>query len=82
MLVSTHLVYFQHYAREDLVAVDTSRIAASAVTGVGFLGGGAILRTGLSVQGLTTAARGSPWRWTNCSSLRQAFPRVRIEPLG
>jgi putative Mg2+ transporter-C (MgtC) family protein len=56
MLVSTHFVYFQHYAKEDLVAVDTSRIAASVVTGVGFLGGGAILRTGLNVQGLTTAA--------------------------
>ncbi|HEX2440172.1 MAG TPA: MgtC/SapB family protein [Methylomirabilota bacterium] len=39
-----------------LVAVDTSRIAAWVVTGVGFLGGGAILRTRLSVQGLTTAA--------------------------
>jgi putative Mg2+ transporter-C (MgtC) family protein len=56
MLVSAHFVYFQHYAKEDLVAVDTSRIAASVVTGVGFLGGGAILRTGLNVQGLTTAA--------------------------
>jgi len=56
MLVSTHFVYFQHYSKEDLVAVDTSRIAASVVTGVGFLGGGAILRTGLNVQGLTTAA--------------------------
>ena len=56
MLVSTHFVYFQHYGREDMVAVDTSRIAASVVTGVGFLGGGAILRTGLNVQGLTTAA--------------------------
>jgi putative Mg2+ transporter-C (MgtC) family protein len=56
MLVSTHFVYFQHYAKDDLVAVDTSRIAASVVTGVGFLGGGAILRSGLNVQGLTTAA--------------------------
>jgi putative Mg2+ transporter-C (MgtC) family protein len=56
MLVSTHFVYFQHYAKEDLVAVDTSRIAASVVTGVGFLGAGAILRTGLNIQGLTTAA--------------------------
>ena len=56
MVVSTHFVYFQHYAREDLVAVDTSRIAAAVVTGVGFLGGGAILRTGINVQGLTTAA--------------------------
>jgi len=56
MLISTNFVYFQHYGREDLVTVDTSRIAASVVTGVGFLGGGAILRTGLNVQGLTTAA--------------------------
>jgi putative Mg2+ transporter-C (MgtC) family protein len=36
--------------------VDTSRIAASVVAGVGFLGGGSILRTGATVQGLTTAA--------------------------
>lgn len=56
MVVSTHFVYFQHYQRDDLVALDPSRIAASVVTGVGFLGGGAILRTGASVQGLTTAA--------------------------
>src|SRR4029450_489156 len=56
MIVSTHFVYFQHYAKEDLVAVDTSRIAASVVTGVGFLGAGAILRTGVGIQGLTTAA--------------------------
>jgi len=56
MLVSTQFVYFQHYDKDDLVDVDTSRIAASVVSGVGFLGAGAILRTGLSVQGLTTAA--------------------------
>src|SRR5258705_9717467 len=56
MLVSTQFVYFQHYTKDDLVAVDPSRIAASVVTGVGFLGGGAILRTGMNVQGLTTAA--------------------------
>ena len=56
MVVSTSFVYFQHYVRDDLVAVDPSRIAASVVTGVGFLGGGAILRTGVNVQGLTTAA--------------------------
>jgi len=36
--------------------VDSSRIAASVVAGVGFLGGGSILRTGATVQGLTTAA--------------------------
>jgi putative Mg2+ transporter-C (MgtC) family protein len=56
MVVSSQFVYFQHYAKEDLVAVDSSRIAASVVTGVGFLAGGTIPRQGLTVQGLTTAA--------------------------
>jgi putative Mg2+ transporter-C (MgtC) family protein len=37
-------------------AVDHSRIAAQIVTGVGFLGAGTILRTGVEVKGLTTAA--------------------------
>jgi putative Mg2+ transporter-C (MgtC) family protein len=37
-------------------AVDPSRIAAQIVTGVGFLGAGAIIRQGISVRGLTTAA--------------------------
>src|SRR5438034_11016837 len=32
------------------------RIAAQIVTGIGFLGGGAILRSGSSVHGMTTAA--------------------------
>jgi putative Mg2+ transporter-C (MgtC) family protein len=35
---------------------DPSRIAAQIVTGIGFLGGGAIVRYGLTVKGLTTAA--------------------------
>jgi putative Mg2+ transporter-C (MgtC) family protein len=32
------------------------RVAAQIVTGIGFLGGGAILRSGNSVHGMTTAA--------------------------
>ncbi len=36
--------------------VDPTRIAAQIVTGVGFLGAGAILRQGDNVHGLTTAA--------------------------
>jgi putative Mg2+ transporter-C (MgtC) family protein len=32
------------------------RIAAQIVTGIGFLGAGAIMRSGLSVHGMTTAA--------------------------
>jgi len=35
---------------------DPTRIAAQIVTGVGFLGAGAILRQGIDVKGLTTAA--------------------------
>jgi putative Mg2+ transporter-C (MgtC) family protein len=37
-------------------AADPSRVASNIVTGVGFLGAGAILREGISVRGLTTAA--------------------------
>ena len=35
---------------------DPGRVAAQIVTGIGFLGAGAIMRTGSGVQGLTTAA--------------------------
>ena len=56
MVVSTRFVFYQHYAAGDLVEVDTSRIAASVVSGIGFLGAGAILRTGITIRGLTTAA--------------------------
>lgn len=38
------------------IRVDPTRIAAQIVTGIGFLGAGAILRSGMSVRGLTTAA--------------------------
>jgi putative Mg2+ transporter-C (MgtC) family protein len=37
-------------------AGSADRIAAQIVTGIGFLGGGAILRSGNSVHGMTTAA--------------------------
>ena len=38
------------------VRFDPTRIAAQVVTGIGFLGAGAILRQGVTVRGLTTAA--------------------------
>jgi putative Mg2+ transporter-C (MgtC) family protein len=38
------------------VTFDPTRIAAQVVTGIGFLGAGAIIRQGLSIRGLTTAA--------------------------
>lgn len=37
-------------------AAASDRIAAQVVTGIGFIGGGAILRSGLNVHGMTTAA--------------------------
>jgi putative Mg2+ transporter-C (MgtC) family protein len=40
----------------NIVRADPTRIAAQIVTGVGFLGAGAIIRQGFSVRGLTTAA--------------------------
>jgi putative Mg2+ transporter-C (MgtC) family protein len=40
----------------NIVRADPSRVAAQIVTGIGFLGAGAIIREGLSVRGLTTAA--------------------------
>ena len=56
MVVSSQFVYYQHYGPNDLVEVDASRISASVVSAIGFLAGGSILRTGVTVQGLTTAA--------------------------
>lgn len=56
MVVSAQFAYFQGYAEGSYLEVDGSRIAASVVSGIGFLAGGAILRTGITVQGLTTAA--------------------------
>jgi putative Mg2+ transporter-C (MgtC) family protein len=41
---------------ETNYGVDVTRVASNVVTGVGFLGGGAILKEGSSVRGLTTAA--------------------------
>src|SRR3954452_12072008 len=36
--------------------VDPARVAAQVVAGIGFIGAGAVMRSGLSVKGLTTAA--------------------------
>jgi putative Mg2+ transporter-C (MgtC) family protein len=41
---------------DQVIRADPTRIAAQIETGIGFLGAGAIIRQGLSVRGLTTAA--------------------------
>ena len=40
----------------SVVRADPTRIAAQVVSGIGFLGAGAIIRQGFSIRGLTTAA--------------------------
>ena len=40
----------------NVVRADPTRIAAQIVSGIGFLGAGAIIRQGFSIRGLTTAA--------------------------
>jgi putative Mg2+ transporter-C (MgtC) family protein len=44
------------FSTPEGIVFDPTRIAAQIVTGVGFLGAGAIIRQGLTVRGLTTAA--------------------------
>jgi putative Mg2+ transporter-C (MgtC) family protein len=51
MLVSIFM--WEHIDRQR---ADPGRLAAQVVAGIGFLGAGAILRFGVSVRGLTTAA--------------------------
>ncbi len=41
---------------DELGTRDTARVAAQVVTGIGFIGGGTVLRHGANVFGLTTAA--------------------------
>lgn len=45
-----------HMAYSGKVTGDPTRIAAGVVTGIGFLGAGSILKIGLNIRGLTTAA--------------------------
>jgi putative Mg2+ transporter-C (MgtC) family protein len=55
-LVSAYAWTDFHFSQRSGVTYDPTRIAAQIVTGIGFLGAGAIIRQGLSVRGLTTAA--------------------------
>lgn len=54
LIMLTSLRVFDIY--KDIGVVDPSRIAAGVITGIGFLGAGAIIRYGMAVRGLTTAA--------------------------
>jgi putative Mg2+ transporter-C (MgtC) family protein len=47
---------FGNFTGSAPVGVDPGRVAAQVVTGIGFLGAGAIIREKASIRGLTTAA--------------------------
>ena len=55
-LVSAYAWRDFHFSNRAGVTFDPTRIAAQIVSGIGFLGAGAIIRQGVSIRGLTTAA--------------------------
>lgn len=59
LFVTTSIEFYRIYGNFSgvgPVGVDPARVAAQVVTGIGFLGAGAIIREGSSIRGLTTAA--------------------------
>ena len=56
IMIISESYYIQNSLKPEYARIDPTRIAAGAMTGVGFLGAGVILKTGVSIQGLTTAA--------------------------
>lgn len=55
-LVSAYAWTDWRFSASSGLTLDPTRIAAQIVSGIGFLGAGAIIRQGFSVRGLTTAA--------------------------
>jgi len=55
MIISQYFA-FRLSVDPSYVRVDPGRIAAGAITGIGFLGAGVIVKAGVNVHGLTTAA--------------------------
>ncbi|MGZ4205950.1 MAG: MgtC/SapB family protein, partial [Actinomycetota bacterium] len=47
---------FTSASASEAVRADVTRVASQIVVGIGFIGGGAILRHGATIRGLTTAA--------------------------
>ena len=55
-LIAVGAASFTAIGANGFATGDPARVAAQVVTGIGFVGAGAILREGLTVRGLTTAA--------------------------
>ena len=56
ILIATGSALFTILSGEIGGPVDPARVAAALVSGVGFLGAGAIIKAGMNIRGLTTAA--------------------------
>ncbi len=58
VLLMTVSEYYHHLSviNSSYVRIDPARLAAGAITGMGFLGAGVIIKSGATVHGLTTAA--------------------------
>jgi putative Mg2+ transporter-C (MgtC) family protein len=56
MLVTIYQKQWFSGANLETVGIDPTRMAQGVMTGIGFLGAGVIMKEGLSVRGLTTAA--------------------------
>lgn len=56
MLVTVYQNQWMTVVPLDAIRTDPTRMAQGIMTGIGFLGAGTIMREGLSVRGLTTAA--------------------------
>ncbi len=52
-MVTSEFIYFRYSSH---VNVDPARLGAQVISGIGFLGAGTIIKEGISVKGLTTAA--------------------------
>ena len=64
-----------NFSSRDGVTYDPTRIAAQIVTGIGFLGAGAIIRHGLSIQQIRGRSHIGSTSWTRRSAMpvRGAF---------
>jgi len=56
MLISVEIYNsYSSFMASSVLRIDPGRIAAQIITGIGFIGAGAIIRSGIDIRGLTTA---------------------------
>ncbi|MHB8065664.1 MAG: MgtC/SapB family protein, partial [Ruminiclostridium sp.] len=53
VMITSEYIYYQF---SENVNVDPARLGAQVISGIGFLGAGTIIKEGVNVKGLTTAA--------------------------